>query len=453
MYIKLIQPKMKKRPMDTDIKIHMAPPLGLLTIVNMLRAKHHVTLENENIQKINYDDHPDLVGISVTVDTFPRAVEIAERFRKQGVTVIAGGIHITTAFDTIPEHCFDALCIGAAEGTWYNIVDDFKNGRLKKVYRCSGKLQGRDIVSPAYDFVDKDKYLYCNVVHTSRGCPFRCDFCYNSAAERSYVNRSMDAVIDDIRAIRSKHILFIDDNFAGNPGWTKEFLSKIKPMNLKWNAAVSINVADDPELLDLMRDSGCQSLFIGFESIQPESISGVHKVQNSAADYERAVKAVHDRGIMINGSFVFGLDGDTPETFDATLEWIVQNKIETVTSHILTPYPGTVLYEQMKSQGRITTDDLSLYNTANVVFKPLHMTPEELYRGYIRIYKQVYSLKNILRRMPEAKHQRAPYLLFNLLYRKFGKATDLLCKMITYRRIGVIAQFASHYLKRERTRQ
>ena len=136
--------------------------------------------------------------------------------------------------------------------------------------------------------------------------------------------------------------MFIDDNFAGNPDWTKRFLEEIKPMKLKWNAAVSINIANDPQLLDLMSDSGCQSLFIGFESINPESVSGVHKVQNSAADYERAVKAIHDRGIMINGSFVFGLDGDTRETFDATLEWIVRNKIETVTSHILTPYPGTV---------------------------------------------------------------------------------------------------------------
>lgn len=452
MYIKLIQPKMKKRPMDTDIKIHMAPPLGLLTIVNMLRAEHHVTLENENVQSINYDDHPDLVGISVTVDTFPQAAEISARFRELGVTVVAGGIHITTSFDTIPPNCFDALCIGAAEGTWYDIIDDFKNNRLKKVYRCNGKLNGEDIVSPAYDFIDKRKYLYCNVVHTSRGCPFRCDFCYNSASERGYVNRSIDAVIDDIKEINSKHIMFIDDNFAGNPDWTKRFLNEIKPMKLKWNAAVSINVANDPQLLDLMRDSGCQSLFIGFESINPESVSGVHKVQNSAADYERAVKTIHDRGIMINGSFVFGLDGDTRETFHTTLDWIVRNKIETVTSHILTPYPGTVLYEQLKCQGRITTDDLSLYNTANVVFKPLNMTPAELHNGYLRIYKQIYSFKNIIKRMPESKHQRAPYLLFNLLYRKYGKFTDLLCKLITYRRIGIIAQFASHYLKLARTR-
>jgi radical SAM superfamily enzyme YgiQ (UPF0313 family) len=446
MYIKLIQPKMRKRPMDTDIKIHMSPPLGLLTIANILRSENDVVVENENVQDIVYDK-PDIVGISVTVDTLPRAVEIAEKFRETGAVVVAGGIHITTAADTIGESCFDVLCIGEAEGTWADIIEDYKNGRLKKRYICGGKLRGEDITAPAYDLIDKENYLYCNIVHTSRGCPFRCDFCYNSAFERRYINRDIDAVIDDIKMVGSKHIMFIDDNFAGSRKWTMDFLKAINPMKLKWNAAVSINAAYDGELLDMMRESGCRSLFIGFESINPESISGVHKVQNSTYDYERAVKAIHDRGIMINASFVFGLDGDTKDTFKATLDWIVKNKIETVTSHILTPYPGTALYKRLKEDGRIITEDLSLYNTAHVVFKPASMSEDELYRGYIWIYKQIYSFKNIIRRMPQSKSQRAPYIMFNLFYRKFGKATDFLCRIISYKRIGVIAEKISHYLK------
>lgn len=195
-----------------------------------------------------------------------------------------------------------------------------------------------------------------------------------------------------------------------------------------------------------MKESGCKSLFIGFESINSDSINNVHKIQNSTGKYEKAIKAIHDRGIMINGSFVFGLDGDTPETFKATLDWIVKNKIETVTSHILTSYPGTALYDRMKNEGRIISDDLSLYNTANVVFKPRGMTEKELYDGYIWIYKQVYSLKNIFKRIPESKGQRISYLLFNLLYRKYGKFTDFLCKRITYKRIGIIAERLSNYL-------
>lgn len=446
MYIKLIQPAMRKRPMDTDIKTHMAPPLGLLTIVNLLRNEHKVTLENENIRPIDYFDGPDLVGISVTVDTLPAAIDIAAEFRRRGIPVVAGGIHISTAPDTIPENAFDVLCIGAAEGTWRQIVQDFAAGTLKKVYRCCG-LTGHDIVSPAYDFVSKGEYLYCNVVHTSRGCPFRCDFCYNSSGGHPYVHREIEDVLADIRAVGSKHIMFIDDNFAGDPAWTRMLLQAIIPLKIRWNAAVSINAAYDEELLDLMQRSGCQGLFIGFESISAESLRGVHKGQNQIARYEQAIEAIHSRGIMINASFVFGLDGDTPDTFRLTRDWIVRNRIETVTSHIMTPYPGTVLYDRLKQEGRITTDDLSLYNTANVVFQPLHMTADELYEGYLWIYQEVYSFRNILRRMPRHPAQRPAFLMFNLFYRKFGRFSDWLCRRITYRRIGLLGEWLSRYLK------
>lgn len=446
MYIKLVQPRMIKRPMDTDLKLHMAPPLGLLTVAALLRDQHRIVLENENIEPVNYDDHPDIVGISVTVDTLPHAMQIAKRFRKRGAIVVAGGIHITTAYETIPENAFDVLCIGAAEGTWRDIVRDAQNGCLKKRYQCSGKLRGEDIVSPAYDLIDRGKYLYTSVIHTSRGCPFRCDFCYNSAKSHHFVNRPIPDVLREIRQAGTRHIMFIDDNFAGNPKWTKALLKELMPMKLKWQAAVSINAAKDPRLLDMMRKSGCQSLFIGFESINPESVQNVHKVQNSTKEYEQAIREIHKRGIMINGSFVFGLDGDTPETFDATVDWIVKNRIETVTSHILTPYPGTALYDRMQRAGRITSHDLSLYNTAHVVFQPQGMTAEELYKGYLHVYDSVYSLKNIRKRLPQTKSQRMPYLIFNLLYRRYGKFTDMICKFITYQRMGKIGEQLAKYM-------
>ncbi len=446
MYIKLIQPKMRKRPMDTDIKTHMSPPLGLYTIVNMLRTEHRVYVENENIANIDFSDKPDIVGISVTVDTFPRAAAIAKRFRKRSIPVVAGGIHITTAFDFIPQNCFDVLCVGAAEFTWNDIVKDLERGELKPVYRCSKNITGADIVSPAYDMIKNDSYLYCNIIHTSRGCPYKCDFCYNSSAERHYVNRNIDDVIADIKAVGKKHVMFIDDNFTGNPKWTKKFLERIKPMKLKWNAAVSIDIAKRPMLLELMKESGCMSLFIGFESINKSSVSGVHKVQNRAADYDKAVKIIHSKGIMINASFVFGLDSDTPDVFEKTLYWVTRNKIETVTSHILTPYPGTKLYDDMLKSGRLIETDLSFYNTANVVFKPANMTPEQLYSGYLWIYRNIYSLPCIIKRMPNNFSQAVPYLLFNLFYRKYGKLTDGMCKLFTYNRIGYLAEKLSKYL-------
>lgn len=435
------------RPMDTHMKARMAPPLGLYTIANMCRNIHQVRVENENIESINFNDNPDIVGITVAVDALPRAIEIAKIFRDQGIPVVAGGILITTAPDCIPKNSFDALCIGMAEGTWWNIIRDMEQGKLSERYMCQAHIKGEDIVSPAYDLIHSSKYMYCNIIHTSRGCPFKCDFCYNSSPNRIYIFRPVSEVLRDIRCVKSRHILFVDDNFIGNPQWTMELLGDLKKMHIKWNAAVSANIVDMPELLDQMRDSGCQGLFIGFESINSNSLKNVHKIQNHVETYDRLVEAIHSRDIMINASFVFGLDNDTPDTFKATLDWIVKHKIESVTSHILTPYPGTKLYETMAKSGRLITFDLSSYNTANVVFKPLGMTQKELYDGYLWIYRKVYSWKNIIKRLPASKRLIMPYLMFNVCYRKYGRLTDLLCRLITYKRIGLYGAKASKYLR------
>lgn len=446
MYIKLIQPKMHKRVMDTDLKSRISPPLGLYTIANMFKDAHRISVENENVGAIDFDDKPDIVGISINVDSINRAKEIAAKFRAQGIPVVAGGILVTTALKFIPEDAFDVFCIGHAEGTWPQIISDFQSGTLQKVYRCRLDIKPEDIVPPAYDMMNRAEYLYCNIIHTSRGCPFRCDFCYNSSPERKYVNRCLDDVLTEIKNSRCKHIMFIDDNFIGNLKWTRELLQELKKNKIKWNAAVSINVVNIPGLLDEMKESGCQGLFIGFESINRGSIDNVHKVQNNVKDYECAVEQIHKRGIMINASFVFGLDSDTPETFAATVDWIVKNKIETVTSHILTPYPGTITYDVMNSEGRILTTDFSLYDTAHVVMQPKNMTPEELYQGYLYVYRSVYSFKNIIRRIPRSYKQIPAYLMFNFFYRKWGVFTDWLCKKITYERIGFWGEKLSKYI-------
>lgn len=437
---------MHKRPMDTDLKIKMSPPLGLYTIANMFRDKHEVIVENENLRSISFDSTPDVVGISINIDSLPRAIEIASKFRRKGIPVVAGGIMVTTASKLIPDGSFDTLCIGDAEGTWPQIINDIENQCLKKSYRCDHILSPEEIVGPAYDMIQKSDYLYCNVIHTSRGCPFRCDFCYNSSIERKYINRRIEDVMKEVLETNCKHIMFIDDNFIGNPKWTRKLMAELKAHKIKWNAAVSINVVDIPGLLDEMKDCGCQGLFIGFESINPNSVTNVHKVQNNVEKYEFAISEIHKRGIMINASLVFGLDGDTKETFAATAEWIVKNKIETVTSHILTPFPGTVVFDQMQAQNRLLTSDLNLYDTAHVVMQPQNMTAKELYEGYLWIYKETYSLKNILRRIPKSPKQIPAYLTFNLFYRKWGKFTEWLCEKITYERVGKCAEKASRYI-------
>ena len=442
MYVKLIEPKMRMRPMDTGLKTRMAPPLGLLTIAGLLREKHRVKIENENVESVVFDDEPDIVGISVTVDVLPRAMEIAARFRARGILVAAGGIHITTAESTIPRGAFDILMIGAAEGTWPDLMQDLESGTPKSLYRCRGAAA---LASPAYDMIDHDKYLYCNVVSASRGCPYRCDFCYNSAAAHGFRTRPIDDVLRDVLALRRRHVMFIDDNLIGDPAYALALARALKPLHLKWNAAVSADILNMPKLLDEMCDSGLQSLFIGFESVNPTSLRGVNKIKNDPGKYELLVEALHKRGVMINASFVFGLDGDMPDTFRETLRFIVKNKIETVTSHILTPYPGTAFYRRMESENRIDNRDLSLYNTANVVFKPKNMTKQQLYDGYLWIYRHTYSFYHILRRLPRTRRQIAPYLAFNLLYRKFGRFSDWLCRLLSYGLVGRLGEKLARY--------
>jgi len=448
MKIKLIQPAMLQRPMDTKLKTRMSPSLALLTIANLTSKEHEVIIENENVEEIDFDEPVDLVVITVTVDVMNRAVEISKKFQNRGVTVIAGGIHITADPESATSS-FDVISVGMAERIWGKILKDKENNTLKKIYYDMENISGDEVVSPAYDMIDNKKYLYTNIISTSRGCPFQCDFCYNSCKNvlKTYINRPIDDVIKDINTLKTTHVMFIDDNFIGNPKWTKKLLEEIKPLKLKWNAAVTSNIVDMPELLDEMKESGCQSLFIGFESINSKSLESVHKVQNSVNRYEKLVDEIHKRGIMINASLVFGLDEDDASIFKSTLQWIVKNKIETVTSHILTPYPGTKLYSVLLSENRIVDFNLSNYNTAHVVYEPKNMTSEELYKGYLWIYKEVYTFKNIMKRLPKSKNQWVPYLTFNLFYRKFGKLTEFLCYIVSFKNIGRFSRWLAYRIK------
>jgi radical SAM superfamily enzyme YgiQ (UPF0313 family) len=417
MRILLIQPKMNKRPMDTDLKTRMSPSLALLTLMSLTPDEHEVKLMNENSERLDLMCDTDLVGITVTLDVMPRATAISELFRKRGIPVVAGGIHVTCCPEVCRPH-FDAICIGPAERVWQRMVADAATDCLQKEYRDFRGFQGCEIVSPLYSRVETKKYLYTNIVTTSRGCPNRCAFCYNSSANRFYVVRPVADVLKDIKALRTRHVLFIDDNFIGSLDHTRELLLAFKQMRLIWSATATTDILDEPGLLDLMAASGCQSLFIGLESINPASLADVNKA-NRVERYEQLIDAIHGRGIMVNASMVFGLDGDSADTFQRTLDWLVSMRVETLTSHILTPYPGTMLYRRLDEAGRITDRRLEHYNTAHVVFEPKNMTAEELYAGYLWMYREFYSLRNIIRRYPKEKLQRKSYLLFNLLYRKY----------------------------------
>ncbi len=421
MKIKLISPLMKLRPVDSLFKRLMAPSLSLLTVAALTPSRHLLSLEDENTGALHLDDTPDLVGINVNVETSRRAYQIADQYRERKITVVMGGIHPSANPEEALAHC-DAVCIGAAEPIWEQMIADAEGGELKKQYQGTATDEMIERPYPRWSLVDSSRYLYTNIVCTSVGCSFRCDFCYNSSSYMPHRirNRSVESVRDEVIRLDTSHIMFIDDNFIGNPAWTSEFLKVIKPLGLRWNAAVSANIVEYPNLLDEMAESGCQSLFIGFESINSDSLRSVRKFQNKVESYERLIGELHDRAIMINASLVFGLDCDYPEVFKKTCRWLVKNRISTITAHILTPYPGTVLFRKLHAEGRIVDYDWSHYDTAHVVFQPLNMTLEELYDGYLWLYRSFYTLEAIFRRLPPDRSQWKPYLLFNFIYRKYG---------------------------------
>lgn len=448
MKVKLIQPRMSLRPMDSEFKRLLSPSLSLLVLGSLTPEEHSIIIEDENVNPLHLEDSPDLVGITVNVDTSNRAYQIAEYYRKRKVPVILGGIHVSAN----PEEALqfaDSVCIGEAENIWLHVLSDVRIGQLKPKYYSETIADPSKIPIPRWDLVPSKKYLYTNIVVASRGCPFKCEFCYNSCEylHHQYRNRPIVHVLEEIKQLKTKHVMFIDDNLIGDIAWTKAFLEEIKPLGLKWNAAVSANILNHLDVLDQMQESGCQSLFIGFESINEQSIQSVRKFQNKREDYERLIDELHKRGIMVNASLVFGFDHDSPQVFQNTLDWLVKNKVETMTGHILTPYPGTVLYQRFFAEERIIDFDLSHYNTSNVVFTPKQMTQEELLKGYLWIYKEFYSFKNIFKRIPDHPKQKVPYLLFSLIYRKFGKVISKIASFGFMNSLGRLARKLSYHIE------
>lgn len=439
---------MSLRPMDSEFKRFMSPSLSLVTLASLTPKTHFVYIEDENLNPINYSDNPDLVGITVNVDTAYRAFEISKIYRNKGIKVIFGGIHASSNPDSMLAHC-DSVCIGEAEELWVSILDDFSNGILKPNYFFKGTTDLNKVPIPNWNIISRSNYLYNNIIVTSRGCPFQCEFCYNSCdyTNKKYRSRPIESVLKEIKTLDKKRIMFIDDNFFGNLDRTVELVENIKPLNIFWHAAVSTNIVNHPDLIRNMSSSGCKSLFIGFESINTNSIKSVHKTQNKVNEYNTLIRMLHSNGIMVNASLVFGFDDDTKATFDETLDWLNSNKVETMTAHILTPYPGTKIHDRLLKENRIIDFDLSKYNTSNVVFLPKNMTSNELKTGYLKIYQDFYSIKNIINRKPDNKQLVAPYFIFNLGYRKYGKFISKIGKTGLMSKIGRLGSTLSYGLE------
>jgi radical SAM superfamily enzyme YgiQ (UPF0313 family) len=441
MKITLVAPRCSRRPMDSLWKVRMSPPLGLLTIGALTPPGHEVTLADENVERCRFNDSPDLVGITVKADTFYRACEIAALYRSRGARVVMGGIHPTVCPDECAPHT-DAVVVGEAELLWPRAIADALQGRLQARYVNDGPVDIALAPVPRWELLRPGRYLFTNTLCAGRGCPWRCDFCYNSSPnlDARFRMKPVVNILAEIKSLGIRHVMFIDDNFIGDPKRAWELVSAMRPLRLTWHAAVSADIHRHPALLDAMAESGCRTLFIGFETVNPRNLADCHKGQNRTEAYDCTIAMIHERGMMVNASVVFGFDNDGPEVFDDTVDWLERNHVSTMTAHILTPYPGTRLYRQFEEQGRITDRDLRHYNTSHVVFRPAGMSAEDLAGGYRRAYERFYSWSSIRKRWPVAAGQAVAYLEFNLLYRKFGKFTSILGSAIGMRALAKAAK-------------
>lgn len=400
MKVKMILPALTeaKSPFFRPIKYSLFPPLGLATLAGYLLDGAEVTLQDEHVETLDLNDEPDLVVIQVYITSAKRAYAIADHYRRKGAHVALGGLHVTSLPEEAVRHA-DTVFLGPGEDTWPVFLKDFRAGRPGKIYRSQIRtLAGLPRIRR--DLIKRHLYLVPNSIVVSRGCPHTCDFCYKEAffeGGKSFYTQTVDDALAEIERLPGRHLYFLDDHLFGNPRFASALFDGMRGMGRLWQAAGTINSILAPNLVEKAVASGLRSLFVGFETLNPQNLREQHKYQNLNRDYTTAIRRLHDAGVMINGSFVFGMDDDDETVFDRTVEWAIGQGIETATFHILTPYPSTALYKRMAAHGRMTTDDWDLYDTRHVVFKPARMSPEALETGYWRAYRDFYRWGSILR--------------------------------------------------------
>ncbi|HEY7288438.1 MAG TPA: radical SAM protein [Vicinamibacterales bacterium] len=399
MRVKMILPALTEAtsPFWRPIKYSLFPPLGLATLAGYM-PDDDVEIQDEHVERLTLDDWPDLVVIQVYITSARRSYEIADRYRRRGVPVALGGLHVTSLPEEAAQHA-DFVFIGPGEDTWPQFLSDFHRGTSSRVYRS--RVRTLENLPPIRrDLIKRRLYLVPNSIVVSRGCPHVCDFCYKEAffeGGRSFYTQTVDAALAEIDRLPGRHLYFLDDHLFGNRRFAAALFDGMRGMGRLWQAAGTVNAVLEPDLLERAVAAGLRSLFVGFESLTPANLIEQRKYQNLRRDYAAAIRRLHDLGVMINGSFVFGMDGDDPSVFERTVAWAIEHGIETATFHILTPYPGTALYQRFASQNRIVHHDWDLYDTRHVVFRPALMSRDDLERGYWRAYRDFYRWSSIAR--------------------------------------------------------
>jgi len=421
-------------PLFRPIKYSLFPPLGLATLAGYLRDDDEVRILDEHVERIDAatrDDRPDLVVIQAYITSARRSYELADQYRERGVFVAMGGLHVTSLPDEAAAHA-DAVFLGPGEDTWPRFLDDFRRREPQKRYVSNERtLQGLPPIRR--DLIKRHKYLVPNSIVVSRGCPHHCDFCYKDAffeGGKSFYTQLVDDALAEIDRLPGRHLYFLDDHLLGNRRFAEALFEGMAGLGRVWQAAGTVDSILAPNLLERAVRAGLRSMFVGFETVNEDNLAAQRKRQNIGHSYEAVARRLHDAGVMVNASFVFGMDGDGPDVFDRTVDWAVRNGLETATFHIMTPYPGTGLYRRMEAEDRIVHRDWDLYDTRHVVYRPRGLTPDQLEAGYWKAYRDFYTWRSIWRgaATKPVLGDRLRHLAYSGAWKKFEPVWDLLIR-------------------------
>jgi len=385
--------------LNFNAKGALFPPLNLAILAALTPREHQVSIDDGCLGPVGASRSADLVAITAMTAQAPAAYALADAYRSRGIPVVLGGAHPSMCPEEAAQHA-DSVVIGEADSLWPELVQDFSHGRMKSRYYDPEPVDLATVPFPRRDLLDRKGYVVFNSVQTTRGCPFNCNFCsVTTMSGVKYRFRPVEKVVEEIRTLDNRFVYFIDDNIIGAPSRSKELFKALLPLKLGWASQVTINFSRNPELMRLARESGCYGVFIGFESFSNESIRDAGKGINRPGEYLRDISRIHQAGIRVWGSFIFGFDSDTLDVFRETLHFIEKSKMEFAQFSLLTPLPGTALFRQFEEEQRIASRDWAKYDLGSVVFDHPTLTPQRMHFEKNHAWRRFYSIRSILRRL------------------------------------------------------
>ena len=432
--VRFILPALKEAtdPQWRPVKYSLFPPLGLATLAAYLNSDDQAVITDEHVETLDLNDDPDLVIVQVYITNAYRAYRIADHYRRKGVFVCLGGLHVTALPREATRHA-DAIFLGPGEQTFPRFLEGFRAGRPQPVYSSTTDRTLETIPPIRRDLIKRSRYLVPNSIVVTRGCPQHCDFCYKDAffqGGRGFYTQRVDDALAEIARLPGRHLYFLDDHLLGDRRFAEALFSGMRGMGRVFQGAATVDSILRGDLIERAAEAGLRSIFVGFETLTPENLKRSNKRQNLGRDYKAVADRLHSLGIMINGSFVFGMDDDGPDVFRRTVDWAIEQGITTATFHIQTPYPGTGLHGRMQREGRIVTENWDLYDTRHVVFRPALLRPEALKSGYEWAYREFYKWSAISRASlhhGSLKH-KAKHFFYASGWRKFEPVWDLLIR-------------------------